>query len=84
MPKILELVRSTNGDSSIKSFSTFFVDLNLEKKDKFSCAEISRLLALVHHLSPVNVTKVKKADPIIKEIVVEKDVRVTKNIKKKI
>jgi len=84
MPEVLELVQSTNGDCTINSFPTFFVDSNLEKKDEFSCEEIKRLLAWTHHLSPIDVTKVKEADPKIKEIVVEKDVRVTKNVVKNI
>jgi len=72
--EVLELVRNTIGDPSIESFPTFFVDSDLEKKDEFSCDEIKRLLAWAHHLSPIDVTKVKKVDPKIKEIVVEKDV----------
>ena len=69
MPEILDLVREANGDNSINSFPTFFVDSDFEKKDQFSCDEINRLIAWVHQLIPLDVSKVKKADPVIKEII---------------
>jgi hypothetical protein len=80
MPEILELVREANGDNTINSFPTFFVDSDFEKKDQFSCDEINRLIAWVHQLIPLDVSKVKKADPVIKETIEESDVKVTKNV----
>ena len=80
MPEILDLVREANGDNSINSFPTFFVDSDFEKKDQFSCDEINRLIAWVHQLIPLDVSKVKKADPVIKEIIEESDIKVTKNV----
>ena len=80
MPEILELVRSTNGDNSINSFPTFFVDSDFEKKDQFSSEEINRLISWVHQLQPIDVSKVKEADPNIKEIIEEEDIRETKSV----
>jgi GTPase SAR1 family protein len=80
MPEILELVRNTNGDNSINSFPTFFVDSDFEKKDQFSCEEINRLIAWVHQLQPIDVSKVKEADPNIKEVIEEEDIRETKSV----
>ena len=80
MLEILDLVREANGDNTINSFPTFFVDSDFEKKDQFSCDEINRLIAWVHQLIPLDVSKVKKADPVIKEIIEESDIKVTKNV----
>ena len=80
MPEILDLVRKTNGDNSINSFPTFFVDSDFERKDQFSCEEINRLIAWVHQLSPLDVTQVREADPVIKKIIEENDIKVTKNV----
>jgi hypothetical protein len=52
----------------------------LKKKDQFSCDEINRLIAWVHQLIPLDVSKVKKADPVIKEIIEESDIKITKNV----
>ncbi|OUM59778.1 hypothetical protein PIROE2DRAFT_63557 [Piromyces sp. E2] len=69
MPKVLNLVKETNGDQSIQKFPTFFVDSDFERKDEFSCEEINRLLTWVHQLDPIDVNKVVAADPVIKEVV---------------
>ena len=80
MPEILDLVREANGDNTINSFPTFFIDSDFEKRDQFSFDEISRLIAWVHQLTPLDVSQVKKADPIIKETVEENDIKTTKNV----
>jgi len=80
MPKILDLVKETHGDLSINSFPTFFVDSDPENVDEFTNEEISRLIAWVHTLDPINVGLVKAADPVIKETSEETDIRVIKDI----
>lgn len=80
MPEILDLVREANGDNSINSFPTFFVDSDFEKKDQFSMEEINRLITWVHQLTPLDISKVRKADPVIKEVIEENDIKITKNV----
>ena len=80
MPEILDLVREANGDNTINSFPTFFVDSDFDKKDQFSCEEINRLIAWAHQLIPLDVSQVKKADPVIKKVIEENDVKITKNV----
>jgi len=79
MPEISQLIRETNGSHTIQRFPTFFVDANLETKDPFSCNEINRLLAWVHQLDPIDVEEVVYADPVIKEITTEEEIRVSKS-----
>ncbi|KAG4085979.1 P-loop containing nucleoside triphosphate hydrolase protein [Neocallimastix lanati (nom. inval.)] len=80
MPKILDLVKETHGDISINSFPTFFVDSDPEENDEFSNEEISRLIAWVHTLTPIDVTKVQEADPNIEKIEEEEDIRESKTV----
>ena len=80
MPKILDLVKETHGDISINSFPTFFVDSDPEENDEFSNEEISRLIAWVHTLTPIDVTKVQETDPNIEKIEEEEDIRESKTV----
>ncbi|OUM59779.1 hypothetical protein PIROE2DRAFT_63558 [Piromyces sp. E2] len=80
MPEVLRLVKECNGDNSIKSFPTFFVDSDFEEQDQFSREEINRLIAWVHSLDPIDVTRVEKADPDIDKTIEEEDVREIKTI----
>ncbi|OUM59777.1 hypothetical protein PIROE2DRAFT_14613 [Piromyces sp. E2] len=80
MPEVLKFVNETNGDDSIHTLPTFFVDSNFEKKDEFSCEEINRLITWVHQLDPIDVEKVVKADAVIQETSEETDIRIIKNI----
>ncbi|KAG4085980.1 P-loop containing nucleoside triphosphate hydrolase protein [Neocallimastix lanati (nom. inval.)] len=82
--EILELVRSANGDSSIQSFPTFFVDTDFNRKDPDTCVEINKLIDWVSKLSPVDVTKIRHADTEIKETSKETDIRETKRTVKNI
>lgn len=80
MPGILELVRETTGDNSISSFPTFYIDSDFEQQDPSSIEEVCRLIAWTHSLKPIDVTKVKVADPVIKETIEEEDVKESVNI----
>ncbi|OUM63615.1 hypothetical protein PIROE2DRAFT_9760 [Piromyces sp. E2] len=75
MPNILELVKETNGNTSIKSFPTFYIDSDFKRQDPESIEEIDRLIAWVHSLPPIDVSEVKAADPKIKKTIEEKDIR---------
>jgi len=80
MPILLDLGKSINENQSIQCFPTFFVDSDVEEKDQSSCDEINKLLVWVHQLKPLNVEKINKADPEIKERIEEKDQRTTSKV----
>jgi len=84
LKNILELVKECNGDNSINSFPTFYVDSDFEVQDPSSREEINRLIAWVHSLSPIDVTKVEKADPNIDKTIEEEDVRETKTVERNV
>ena len=57
--KIINNIKTTIDDITIKSFPSFFVDSDFEKKDQFSCEEINKLVAWVNQLSPLDNTEIK-------------------------
>jgi len=81
MPKVMELVKETNGGKPIKDLPTFFIDSDFKRQDPSSIEEAKRLIKWAHSLSPIDITKIKAADPKIKETVEEKEVREKKRVK---
>lgn len=80
VPRVLDLIKETNGDTSIASFPTFYIDSDFEKQDPESIEEVNRLLAWAHSLPPIDVAKVQAAHPKIKETIEEEDIRVTSDM----
>jgi len=79
IPEVLNLVKETTGDQSIKSFPTFFVDADLNNsEDQYSRYQTEELILWAHRLNTIDVDKIKFADPNIKDVIVEEEVRESK------
>lgn len=81
IPKFLEIIKETNGNNSINSFPTFFIDSDFVKRDPSSIEEVDRLIAWAHSLMPIDANDVKAIDPKIKETIKEKDIKKSKTVK---